>query len=68
MHHPKDEQGQVNIYRKYSELALVEYQLGNVRHANTLYRRGRKFYPQPKIIAPTIRKYAEVLGITPGNE
>ena len=61
MHYPSDLQEQVNIYRKYAELAYEEWRIGNKRQAATLYRRGRKLYPEPNAIPTTIRKYAELL-------
>ena len=61
MHYPKGMEDQAVLYRKYAELAYEEWKIGNHRQAATLYRRGRKFYPVPKAIPATIRKYASLL-------
>ena len=41
----KDLRTVANMISKYTLLAELEYELGNVRQARTLYRRGKKMHP-----------------------
>lgn len=51
----------LNLARKYFELALLEFELNNTRYANTLYRKGKKYYPDPTAIPKTVREYHKLL-------
>ena len=66
MHYPKDLQTVGNVSRKYFELALEEYNLGNTRQANTLYRRGKKYYSSfinddKNVIPKTVKEYHRIM-------
>ena len=63
MKYPKTLQEKGNFYRMYTELALEEYRIGNVRHANTLYRRGKKYVPVGTDIPRTISIYVALLNM-----
>lgn len=65
MYYPKDLQDTATITGKYADLAVEEYKMGNIRHANTLYRRGRKYLSkeQKDSIPATLSKLVQLLGI-----
>ena len=67
MYYPKDLQETATITGKYADLAVEEYKMGNIRHANTLYRRGRKYLSkeQKDSIPATLGKLVKLLGIEP---
>ena len=65
MFYPIKDQDIANIYRLYTDLALQEYRLGNIRQANVLYRRGKKYLPDPKIVPKTIGTIANNLEVEP---
>ena len=62
MFYPRSLQGTANIYRMYCDLALEEYKIGNTRYANILYRRGKKYHPEPSTIPKNLGSLVKLLG------
>ena len=67
MYYPRTLQDTATITGKYADLAVEEYKMGNIRHANTLYRRGRKYLSkeQKDSIPATLSKLVKLLDIEP---